>query len=153
MEWFAEARTPEAIETARTLFWEYHATPGVAECVQGFQQEADSLPGRYSILLLAYTGGFPAGCAGVRPLESGACELKRLYVRPAARGRRLSRRLMEEAMRRAAAAGFRHMRLDTLPSMTAAISLYRSLGFREIARYYHGAPENAIFFEADLPAK
>lgn len=150
MERLVEARAGAELDAARRLFLEYRDTPGVAECVTGFQQEVDSLPGRYFVLLVALDDQDALGCVAVRELDPQTCEMKRLFVRPEARGRHLSRRLAEEAIRHAVAAGYARMRLDSLPSMTAAIALYRSLGFHEIPRYYDAAPPLALFFEIDL---
>lgn len=144
------AETPAEIELLRELFREYAQTPGVSECVAGFEQEVAGLPGRYKMLLLGFVDGATLGCAALRALEGDACEMKRLYVRPAARGTGLGRRLAEALIGEARALGFRRMRLDTLPSMAAAHRLYRSLGFREIESYYEGAPAEALFFERNL---
>ena len=138
------------LETARVLFREYARTPGVGECLAGFEREVLSLPGQYVALLLGCVDGEAAVCVAIRPNEDGFCELKRMYVRPEARGTGLGRRLAEEAITRARRLGFKAMRLDTLPTLTAAIQLYRSLGFREIGQYYDGAPEKARFFELPL---
>jgi carbonic anhydrase len=123
------------IELVRELFREYGDSLDVDLCFQGFETELAELPWEYVVLLVGRVGGAPAGCVGVRRLDDGACELKRLYVRPEARGTGLGRELTVAAIDRARELGFRRMRLDTLPSMTAARALYAKLGFVEIDAY------------------
>jgi len=144
--------TTDDIPQLRILFQEYGAwvaSIGGDLCLVSFAAETASLPGRYSRLLIAGEGGLPVGCAALRPLEGNACELKRLYVRPAARGTGLGRRLLEEALTAARGDGYGALRLDTLPQMRDAIRLYRALGFREIPPYGNN-PAEAICFERDL---
>jgi ribosomal protein S18 acetylase RimI-like enzyme len=147
------ATSEDHIATARRLFREYEASLGIELTFQRFAQEVAGLPGAYAPpagrLLLA-TGAEPAGCVALRPLDGGICEMKRLYVRPTARGARLGRRLAETVIREARAIGYARMRLDTLPSMKEAFALYQTLGFREIAPYYATPITGTRFMELSL---
>jgi ribosomal protein S18 acetylase RimI-like enzyme len=87
----------------------------------------------------------------MRSLGGDICEMKRLYVRPEFRGQGLGRLLAERLIAQARSIGYRRMRLDTLPGrMDRAIAMYRSLGFREIERYYDNPYGTALFMELDL---
>jgi ribosomal protein S18 acetylase RimI-like enzyme len=149
-----QATGPRDVERARELFREYEQSLGIDLCFQGFEQELAGLPGAYAPprgrLLLALDGDRAGGCVALRPLGGATCEMKRLYVRPAFRGRRAGRGLAVRLVEEARAIGYASMRLDTLPSMTEAIALYRSLGFVEIAPYYANPVPGAIFMELDL---
>jgi ribosomal protein S18 acetylase RimI-like enzyme len=144
-----DARGDE-VELVRELFLEYAGTIGVDLGFQDFERELAGLPANYVALLIAEVDGAVAGCAGVREFDAGVGELKRLYVRPGFREHGLGRALSEEAIERARAAGFRSLRLDTLPTMAAATALYHSLGFREIEPYRHNPVEGTRYFELEL---
>ena len=148
------ATSADRVATARRLFEEYEASLGIELSFQGFANEVAELPGAYAPpsgrLFLAVAGAEPAGCAALRPLGDGICEMKRLYVRPSARGARLGRRLAETVIRAAREIGYARMRLDTLPSMKEAFALYQSLGFREIAPYCENPIVGTRFMELDL---
>jgi ribosomal protein S18 acetylase RimI-like enzyme len=142
------------LDTIRTLFQEYERFLGVDLCFQGFEQELAGLPGAYArpggALLLAVDQGDAAGCVALRPLQDGACEMKRLYVRDDYRGRGLGRRLAEQTIAEARAMGYACMRLDTLERLTAAVALYRSLGFRERPGYYDNPLHGVTYWELAL---
>jgi GNAT superfamily N-acetyltransferase len=148
------ALSPEDIDEARLLFREYEASIGIDLCFQNFEAELAGLPGAYAppsgALLLARCEGETAGCGALRRLEDGVCEMKRLYLRAGFRGRGVGRALAEAIIAEARRIGYHRMRLDTLPSMTRAIPLYRSLGFEEIPPYTSNPIEGALFLEKNL---
>lgn len=150
-----EAVTPEQLADAALLFREYEHAIGIDLCFQNFEQELSSLPGKYAPpaggLFLARNAGELLGCVAVRPLEPPAlAELKRLYVRPAARGTGLGKSLTLTALNRAQAAGYTTIRLDTLSTMHQARALYTSLGFKEIDAYTYNPITTAVYMELDL---
>ena len=145
------ASTGEELEAVRSLFQEYADSLGVDLNYQGFDRELRDLPGDYApptgTLLLARRDGDIVGCVGVRALDERTAEMKRLYVRPAGRGLGLGRTLTEAAITFARDAGFRCMRLDTLPQMQRAQELYRALGFVEIESYRYSAVPGTVYLE------
>jgi putative acetyltransferase len=149
-----EAHSSAHVASIRELFSEYAASLGLDLEYEHFARELATLPGDYvppaGVLLLAIEQDRALGCVGVRPLEPGSCELKRLYVRPEARGTGLGRELTEQAIAFGRGAGYHVMRLDTLPSMASARALYRALGFHEIAPYRYNPVPGTAFLELTL---
>ena len=137
----------------REIFREYAAWVGDEICFQKFQRELAELPGGYAPpegrLMLAVVDGLLAGCVALRRFATEIGEMKRLYVRPAFRGAGLGRELAGQLMAEAKGAGYKLLRLDSLPRMKRAVAMYRSLGFYEIPRYSDN-PDGAICFEARL---
>ena len=124
------------VEVVRGLFREYALSLGEhASYLVGFEGELAALPAGYDFVLVAEVAGAAAGCVAVRSLGNGACEMKRLYVRPSARGTGAGRALAVASLEEARERGYTAMRLDTLPTMVEAGALYRSLGFTEVERY------------------
>jgi ribosomal protein S18 acetylase RimI-like enzyme len=148
------ATIPLELPLVRTLFREYADGLGIDLCFQDFETELARLPDKYAPpqgrLLIAWRGADALGCVAMRPVSADTCEMKRLYVRPAARCERLGRRLAERICGEARAAGYRRICLDTLPSMTAAIRLYGSLGFAPIDPYVFNPVPGALFLGLDL---
>ena len=148
------AGSPEEIAQVRALFLEYGAMPDFCVCFKGFEEEVRSLPGMYAPpegrLLLAYVEGHTAGCVALRKMESGVCEIRRLYVRPQFRGKRLGRTLAEEIIAQAREAGYHTARLGTLPVMREAIALYQSLGFAQVEPYKADALDGALYMQLSL---
>jgi ribosomal protein S18 acetylase RimI-like enzyme len=106
-----------------------------------WQAELDGLPGEYTAaeggaLLLAWDDGTALGCVALRRIDDGSCEMKRMYVDDAGRGRGVGRLLGEALLERARALGYAEMFLDTSVEQHEAIGLYRSLGFEEVEPYY-----------------
>jgi putative acetyltransferase len=150
------ASGPDDIETARSLFREYADALGIDLGFQDWERELRELPGGYAPpqggLFLAEKGATAVGCVALRPLDPPICEMKRLYVRPEGRGTGLGRRLAEHVIGEGRRLGYARMRLDTLPSMSDAIALYRRLGFREIPPYRYNPIPGSLFLELDLTA-
>ena len=148
------ARDPEDIPLVRTLFEEYAAEIKIDLCFQRFAEELAGLPGKYlppgGGLWLASLDGEAVGCVALRGLDTEVCEIKRLFVRQAFRGRGIARLLATHALAAATTAGYRRACLDTLSSMTGAIALYQSLGFVEVEPYYHNPLPGARFFGKPL---
>ncbi|KAJ6185248.1 hypothetical protein N7519_006549 [Penicillium mononematosum] len=169
------AQFPEDADSILSLFSGYATSLGIDLTFQSFQEELDSLPGKYApsqggALLIARvdtgvqehnTDGlvdpiippqFPSalGCVALRRSSDGWCEMKRLYVLEEARGERLGEKLVQAILAQARALGYRGMRLDTLPEMTAAQRLYRKYGFVDIAPYYDTPIQRTVFMGCEL---
>ncbi len=136
---------PKDLEALRAIIREYGEGLGIDLNFQDFETELQQLPGAYcpprGALLAARSGELLAGCCAMRPLDTAdypnACEMKRLYVRPAFRGKGIGRILVEAILDQARVAGYASLLLDTLSDMESARALYADLGFSEIPPYYH----------------
>jgi putative acetyltransferase len=148
------AASPGDIAACRELFVEYQRSLGVSLCFQGFDRELEQLPGDYvpprGGLWLASIDGALAGCVALRPIDGGAGEMKRLYVRPAYRGRRLGDALANHVIDTARRVGYRTLKLDTLPSMHEAQRLYERLGFVDTAPYNDNPVDGVRFLALAL---
>ena len=122
--------------------------------IQHYDDEVRDLRKKYGLpdgrLYLAHQGDTVIGCVGLRKLSDSDCELKRLYIRPAYRGRGYARQLMARILEDARSIGYRHMLLDTLPSLETAIGMYRRMGFYDIPCYNDSPLENTVFLQLDL---
>lgn len=145
---------PADLPAIRALIADYVASLGLDLSFQDVDKELAALPGAYAppggALLLAQSGGVPVGMGAMRPLPDGTVEMKRMYLRPAARGLGAGRAIATGLIAAARAAGYRVMRLDTQRDFDAAVALYRSLGFAETPRYNDNPLPGAMFMALDL---
>lgn len=152
----AEAVSERQVEQVRHLFREYQAELATQYRARSLEIELAKLPGVYAPprgkLLLATVMGQPVGCVGLRPFPlHSVCEMKHLYVRPAVRGGKVGKELVERVVREARALGYSHLRLDTHPpTMQAAVAMYRRFGFREVEPGPIEPVEGLVYMELPL---
>jgi putative acetyltransferase len=150
----AEARWPDDRATVAALLREYVSSLAEDISFQHVDDELAVLPGQYArpggVVLAAWDGGQAAGAVAYRMFEPGVAEMKRLYVRPAFRGRDIGRALAEELIEDARANGYRTMLLDTLASMQSARALYRDLGFVPVEAYYDNPLPGVAYMALEL---
>ena len=149
------AADPADMADVERLFRAYAHSLPIDLGYQGFEAELAALPGKYgppagALLIARAPDGGAIGCVAMRPLETGICEMKRLWVQPEARGLGLGGALIAAIVGAARAAGYETMRLDTLPTMRAAIAMYARAGFKEIAAYYPTPVDGTIFLGLTL---
>lgn len=149
------ASAAQDVADARKLIRAYTDALGIDLTFQDLEGELANLPGEYAppggaLLIGRDDAGAAIGCVGLRKIGDGLCEMKRLYVTPAARKTGLGRALSESVIAKARELGYREMRLDTISDMAAAIGVYRALGFRRIPPYYDTPVADTIFMSLSL---
>jgi len=148
------ARTKTELISLAALLRAYAGALNIDLGPQGFEQELAALPGPYAPpggeLLLAKRGDHVLGCIGLKPLEPGVAEIKRLFVREQARGLGVGKALIEAIIRTARELGYAEIKLDTLPQMQSAIALYQAAGFKPIAPYGSHAYPGLVCFGKSL---
>jgi ribosomal protein S18 acetylase RimI-like enzyme len=149
-----QAKSEQELTAARELILEYARTLDCDPCLRSIEEDVDHLPGEYAPpegrLLIAVVDGKAAGCVAFHKVDDKVCELRRLYLRPAYRGRHIGTVLMTAVLDEARKAGYTRARLYTLPSMKEAISLYHRLGFRDIPPYGEHVIPGAYYLEREL---
>ena len=152
----AKVRYAEGVAATATLFREYANWLAIDLSFQGFDAELEGLPGKYAppdgdLMLALSSAGTPAGCVALRPIEGIAiCEMKRLYVRPSARRLGIGVALVTAIIRSAEELGYAEMKLDTLPAMPEALTLYKQFGFAQIPPYYHNPVPGTVYLGKKL---
>lgn len=148
------AEIEEHLHEIRELFKEYTESLGFDLSFQNFDKEFSELPGKYATpdgrLLLATYDEKIAGCVGLRKFKDDICEMKRLYVRPEFRRKGIGKALSIAVINMAKEIGYKTMRLDTVPWMKEAITLYHSLGFIDIPAYRYNPIPGTIYMELQL---
>lgn len=152
----ADARGQFLLTQAGELFLEYARSLPFSLEYQGFSGEVASLPGKYAppsgAILLAMEGGRPVGCIALRPHVGDECEIKRFFVKPAARGRGIGHRLLAAAVERAKLLGYRSICLDSSADMLAARRTYEAAGFKPCERYNDDPDPTTVYFRLRLDA-
>jgi putative acetyltransferase len=148
--------TSADLPTVRGLFLEYASSLDFDLSFQNFDQEMASLPGDYAepygCILMAIKDEQPVGCVALRPISKTICEMKRLYVRTQFQGHGIGRVLAVEILKIAADYGYEKLRLDTVPSMKAAIQMYETMGFYAIDPYRENPVDGTAYLEKKLAA-
>lgn len=151
---FLHVTEGEMIEVIRKLFLEYARSLEIDLDFQDFKTELSTLPGKYQppdgALILALVEGKEAGCIALRKISKDICEMKRLYIREEYRGLGLGKKLVGMIIDEAVNKNYQYMRLDTLPTMKSAQSLYLSFGFYDIEPYVYNPIQGARFMELKL---
>jgi putative acetyltransferase len=144
----------EQLSTVQTLLKEYWTSLGFDRETFGFGEEIDSLPGAYvrpgGRLALAILSDQPVGCIALRRLDNNSCEMKRLFVRQAARGKGVALALLTWLVAEARLQGYSAMLADTLPAMTDALRLYERFGFKRVEPYSAKPTPGAIYLQLKL---
>lgn len=146
------------MDAVRRLFVEYTESLDFDLCFQDFESELDALPGPYAepdgTILVAEEAGETIGVVAIKPLGTDddrlVCEMKRLFVEPEYRGLGIGRDLAAAIVEEAQERDYEVMRLDTVATMHAARSVYRSLGFEKTQPYYHNPLDDVVYYEKDL---
>jgi len=149
-----EVNSETLIQQAYDTFKEYSNYLNIDLEFQDFEQELNNLPEEYKpphgCILLAFYNNALAGCVALRKFKDKICEMKRLHVKSEYRGRDIGKKLAELVIEKAREMGYKSMRLDTLHFIKEAISLYLSLGFKEIEAYRSNPFDGAKFFQLEL---
>jgi len=150
-----EVNTPELINETKHLFREYEKWLNISLCFQGFEEEVNTLPGKYAptdgrLYIVKYDSKY-SGCIALRKIEDGVCEMKRLYLKEELRGKGIGNILVSKIIQDAKEIGYKIMRLDTIKEkMPKAVEIYMKHGFVETEPYYHNPNPHTLFMELDL---
>jgi ribosomal protein S18 acetylase RimI-like enzyme len=143
------------LDIIRDLFRDYEKELNEDICFQSFEEELKDPLKKYGPpsgdLMLAYWDDEIAGCIALMKMkESGACEMKRLYVKPSFRKNKIGRLLIEDLLNSAKERDYKIMRLDTFSKLQAAVHLYQQFGFKNISAYYNNPLPGVVYMEKML---
>jgi ribosomal protein S18 acetylase RimI-like enzyme len=149
------SKSDEDFKITKDLFIEYKNSLNLDLCFQKFHEEISDLQSQYSgpaggCVILCFEDSEAIGCIALRKFENETCEMKRLYLRPEARGKGIGRALAEKIIEKAKEFGYKKMQLDTLETMKEAIALYKSIGFTEIEPYRYNPNKGVVYMKLDL---
>ena len=151
---FRFAKTNNEFEQGKELFLEYATSLNIDLSFQNFAKEIETISEQYNeprgALIIVYENENPVGCVGIRELEKSIAELKRMYIKSEFRGKKIGNRLMEMSLKKAFDLGYCKIRLDTLPEMKNAQTLYKKYGFYEIDAYRYNPVEGTVFMEIEI---
>ena len=143
------------LDIIRDLFREYEKELNEDICFQSFEEEVKDPLKKYGPpsgdLMLAYSDDEVAGCIALMKMkEPGACEMKRLYVKPSFRKNKIGRLLIEDLLNSAKERDYKIMRLDTFLKLQSAMHLYQQFGFKNISPYYNNPLPGVVYMEKIL---
>lgn len=122
--------------------------------VQNFDYELKHLSSKYGLpegrLYIAIFENEVAGCIALKKIDNEKCEMKRLYVKPKFRGKKIANKLVEKIIEDSKEVGYKVMLLDTFPFLEGAIKLYKKFGFYEIESYNNSPMDECIYMRLDL---
>jgi len=145
------AKSAEHFEDTKQIITAYSEFLGIDLSFQDFSRELEKLNVIYSLptgsMILAEVSGEIIGGVGLRHLCDDVAEMKRLFVQPKFQGNGLGRLLIVEFLTQAKKLGYKWVRLDTIPELDSALSLYKKHGFKPIEAYRFNPHPNAVFME------
>ena len=122
---------------------------------ESFFKELENFPGSgylppFGTFVVARVGDVVAGCVGIKRFDEASCEMKRMFIRPAYRGKGIGQLLCTYVINWCRRSMYRRILLDTNTEMKEAVSLYRKCGFKEIAPYCINENDHPVFMEYAL---
>lgn len=144
----------DELDNVKQLFREYETFLGVNLEFQQYEDEINGLPGKYALpdgrIYVIYYQDKLAGCIALRRYDEESCEIKRLFVRPEFRGKKLGKILMETIIEMAKEQNYKFALLDTLSKLESAVAVYKKMGFVEVEAYYENPLEDVLYFRIEL---
>ncbi|MEH6650843.1 MAG: GNAT family N-acetyltransferase [Motiliproteus sp.] len=145
---------PQDLYNILDIYREYINSASVSLDFQYNESEFSNLSKKYNTdgagIYLICDGHNVVGCVAYRNIDDNICEMKRVYVRPCARGNNLGAKLVDKILKEAKCSGYRKICLDVLPEFKTAINLYESYGFSsDVAITFNPVP-GTKFLSLDL---